>query len=810
MANLFANAKLHFDANAGGPLAGGLLYTYSAGTNTPLTTWQDSAGTVANANPIVLDARGECTCYGSGTYKFVLRDSLGTLIWSQDNVWTAAAGSASSTTFTALGTATVLDTIFTTTGYATAGDGGRGFYISDPLANAALAAAYPRACKADAAGKYFRLLPDAASMIGVAQMGAFGFASTGYTNATIATPLLAAIDERPIIQAAFDYAKNIGAKYVRLTARHYAGNRQVPTAGGTVYTNESGLFLVTDGVGLWSDAPCQIWRRKASGAIYDATDFTAGSFGFGEWRGGALYCRGQGVATGIDPTIGSVDIYNVMFEGGALYGDRAGYQDTSDKGLWQSNDRNAGHLYLRGKSGFRGYLGELVYTSAISPAEAARRFLVIEDDVVLSESNLSALNPNGPTCRVGRCYAYNCFLGIEGWTGDAGGYIRMIIENCIGGSALQCGVYNTVGGFNFFKEARVGIYPTGLLDMIMIKSGISLGDGLSGRITAIDCTISISDGVAFTNGSRDNDLEIISICNSVGLISAVFVGGASCRGNTIRVRCERTKRAEDGGFTHVYQVTYGGLFATGNAFHLGPGYGAVRATNASFAITGIEPRWLDYRYRAGDVGAYYDAEANNNATIDLRAKGPLVALSCGAAATGVKKVNLDITNIDAGHELTIANFTNSFISGGVPVQIGNLRQLTPLILGPGYVTCRVRFDGAFWEVLEAPPPVLTPGTLVDAVTVTPDFRLRDFEWTIGGNRTLANPTDANAGQTGTIRIRQDATGGRIIAYGANWRFPGGSAASGVLSVAANAYDEIRYTVQADGTITAVLDKALGA
>ena len=31
---------------------------------------------------------------------------------------------------------------------------------------------------------------------------------------------------------------------------------------------------------------------------------------------------------------------------------------------------------------------------------------------------------------------------------------------------------------------------------------------------------------------------------------------------------------------------------------------------------------------------------------------------------------------------------------------------------------------------------------------------------------------------------------------------------GVLSVAANAYDELRYTVQSDGTITAVLDKAL--
>ena len=56
MANLFANAKLQYENNAGGPLAGGLLYTYAAGTNTPLTTWQDSAGNTPNASGLVTTA----------------------------------------------------------------------------------------------------------------------------------------------------------------------------------------------------------------------------------------------------------------------------------------------------------------------------------------------------------------------------------------------------------------------------------------------------------------------------------------------------------------------------------------------------------------------------------------------------------------------------------------------------------------------------------------------------------------------------------------------------------------------------------
>ena len=40
-----------FDAN-GDPLVGGLLYTYEAGTTTPLVTHTDSTGVSANTNPI--------------------------------------------------------------------------------------------------------------------------------------------------------------------------------------------------------------------------------------------------------------------------------------------------------------------------------------------------------------------------------------------------------------------------------------------------------------------------------------------------------------------------------------------------------------------------------------------------------------------------------------------------------------------------------------------------------------------------------------------------------------------------------------
>lgn len=85
-----------FDSN-GDPLSGGKLYSYLAGTATPSTTYTDSTGGVPNTNPVVLDANGEADVWlGSGSYKFVLTDSLDVEQWTKDNVSSSASsGSAS-------------------------------------------------------------------------------------------------------------------------------------------------------------------------------------------------------------------------------------------------------------------------------------------------------------------------------------------------------------------------------------------------------------------------------------------------------------------------------------------------------------------------------------------------------------------------------------------------------------------------------------------------------------------------------------------------------------------------------------------
>jgi len=93
--------------------------------------------------------------------------------------------------------------------------------------------------------------------------------------------------------------------------------------------------------------------------------------------------------------------------------------------------------------------------------------------------------------------------------------------------------------------------------------------------------------------------------------------------------------------------------------------------------------------------------------------------------------------------------------------------------------------------------------LTDGATITPNFNTaNNFSLTIGGNRTLANPTNLTSGQSGVIVITQDATGSRTLAYGSYWDFSGGTAPT--LTTTANAVDVLVYYVNSATSITASL------
>ena len=97
-------------------------------------------------------------------------------------------------------------------------------------------------------------------------------------------------------------------------------------------------------------------------------------------------------------------------------------------------------------------------------------------------------------------------------------------------------------------------------------------------------------------------------------------------------------------------------------------------------------------------------------------------------------------------------------------------------------------------------------TLTDGETITPNFADANlFSITLGGNRTLANPTNMTVGQTGVIFIVQDGSGSRTLAYGNYYDFPGGIAP--VLSTAASSVDLLSFIVRSSTSICCQLVKA---
>lgn len=94
--SLFAGAGAQFFDNNGVILTGGKIYTYVAGTTTPIATYTANSGSSFHTNPIILDSAGRVPSGGeiwlqvSSSYKFVVKTSTDVLIATYDNIPSSA------------------------------------------------------------------------------------------------------------------------------------------------------------------------------------------------------------------------------------------------------------------------------------------------------------------------------------------------------------------------------------------------------------------------------------------------------------------------------------------------------------------------------------------------------------------------------------------------------------------------------------------------------------------------------------------------------------------------------------------------
>jgi len=122
------------------PLAGGLMYTYKAGTTENATTYSDDAGT-PNTNPIVLNSDGECDLYldDAVSYRIILKNSAGVTQFDKDRI--ASIGSTQVQSFNSIAalclrSGTAIANAAKTLGYYYAGDGGGNSFYWDGTSTA--------------------------------------------------------------------------------------------------------------------------------------------------------------------------------------------------------------------------------------------------------------------------------------------------------------------------------------------------------------------------------------------------------------------------------------------------------------------------------------------------------------------------------------------------------------------------------------------------------------------------------------------------------------------------------------------------
>jgi len=187
-----------------------------------------------------------------------------------------------------------------------------------------------------------------------------------------------------------------------------------------------------------------------------------------------------------------------------------------------------------------------------------------------------------------------------------------------------------------------------------------------------------------------------------------------------------------------------------------------------------------------DLQLYHDG---SNSLINDNGTGTLQLQTGGSTKLTVTSTGIDVTGVAVTDGVTSSDnvaITGTLATGNTAITgTANITGLTTL--ASTYATGQVY------------PRVVS---MTDGATITPNFANGNFfSVTLGDNRVLANPTNAQPGQVGSIFVTQDGTGNRTLSFGVNWHWPAATAPT--LSTSGGAVDRIDYVVYAANAVHAV-------
>ena len=379
------------------------------------------------------------------------------------------------------------------------------------------------------------------------------------------------------------------------------------------------------------------------------------------------------------------------------------------------------------------------------------------------------------------------------------------------GSALPAGSASLLRYYVVVSESGNGVSPAPVValappDMIICNGAtwdlVDVSNAIAGQ-TATNISFTPYGNLAATNVQTAlQELDDEKIAKTGGTVTGeLLIGSAGTFGfegstaNAYETYLSVVDPTADRAI--VFPDQSGNVIVSGNASivnaDINASAGIVDTKLATIATAGKVSNSATTAASANTASAIVARDSSGNfsaGTITAALTGTASSATALATARTIQGVSFDGT----------ANITVATAGSGISVTgtaIANTGVLS--VNGNAGAITNIAATNAVQSFTVAQRGTIT--ALTDGATITPDFAAaNNFSVTLGGSRTLANPTNLTAGQSGTIVITQDGTGSRTLAYGSYFKFAGGTAPT--LTTTAAAVDVIAYYVESSTRITA--------
>jgi hypothetical protein len=379
------------------------------------------------------------------------------------------------------------------------------------------------------------------------------------------------------------------------------------------------------------------------------------------------------------------------------------------------------------------------------------------------------------------------------------------------GSALPAGSASLLRYYVVVSESGNGVSPAPVValappDMIICNGAtwdlVDVSNAIAGQ-TATNISFTPYGNLAATNVQTAlQELDDEKIAKTGGTVTGeLLIGTAGTFGfegstaNAYETYLSVVDPTADRAI--VFPDQSGNVIVSGNASivnaDINASAGIVDTKLATIATAGKVSNSATTAASANTASAIVARDSSGNfsaGTITAALTGTASSATALATARTIQGVSFDVT----------ANITVATAGSGISVTgtaIANTGVLS--VNGNAGAITNIAATNAVQSFTVAQRGTIT--ALTDGATITPDFAAaNNFSVTLGGSRTLANPTNLTAGQSGTIVITQDGTGSRTLAYGSYFKFAGGTAPT--LTTTAAAVDVIAYYVESSTRITA--------